>query len=293
MSTAVEANCSTASTRAGELTIGSAPEAAAWVCLEQSGSWGPKAFTSSHLDPAIGKAFEAAALAAGVRPQLIRSPGRHPDAHSTKRTLLIAYTAPGSSWLLQGHIENPSQVLALDFAAIAQGIRPDATDLTPVSHPVLLVCTHARRDVCCAIYGREVAARTASTFPGQVWETSHLSGHRFAATSVLLPSGHVHGRVLDGSAILAAANRHDLVATGWRGRSTWSPAGQAAEWAVREREGIWDLDTVEVRKESGNWRVIAGASSSLVSVHEFTDGQASPSCGKAPEPVRRFEITIQ
>jgi NAD(P)-dependent dehydrogenase (short-subunit alcohol dehydrogenase family) len=41
-------------------------------------------------------------------------------------------------------------------------------------------------------------------FPGQVWEATHTSGHRFAPTTVLLPSGALHGRVLDAAPLLAA-----------------------------------------------------------------------------------------
>lgn len=285
--------CSTASAQVGEPTIGSAPTATAWVCLEQSGPWGPKAFTSSHLDADLGKAFEAAASAAGVRPQLIRSPGRHPASSSSVRTVLIACTVPGQSWLLQGRIENSERLLTLDFASIAAGVRPDWSELSEVHLPVLLVCAHSRRDRCCATLGREVAQRTAAAYPGQVWEASHLSGHRFAATTALLPSGHLHGRVLDGSVILEAAARGELTVPGWRGRSTWSRAGQAAEWAVRSQEHIWTLDGVTVAAEADRWRVTTRHQSWLVSVLEYIDGEAPASCGKVPEPTRRFTVTIQ
>lgn len=285
-------SCSSASLEAGEATIGSAPTAIAWVCLEQAGPWGSKAFTSSHLDPAIGKAFEDAATAAGVRPQLIRSPGRHPVTESA-RTVLIAFTVPGSSWLLSGQIDRPERILDLDFEAIAAGVRPSWPELSPRAEPVLLVCTNGKRDVCCATLGRNVAVHADAAFPGRVWEANHLSGHRFAATTTLLPSGHMHGRVLDGSLVLAAADRGELVAAGWRGRSTWERAAQAAELAARDRDHIWGIDDVTVNAEGADWRVQAGDDACLVAVDESHDGEAPPSCGKSPEPVRRFTTTIQ
>lgn len=285
--------CSTASAEVGEATIGSAATGVAWVCLEQPGAWGPKAFTSSHLDPAIGKAFEDAASAADVRPQLIRAPGRHPDSGSGPRQVLIASTAPGATWLLGGRIDDPQRILDLDFHAIAAGHRPRWSELAEVTTPILLVCTHGRRDVCCATHGREVAAQAAAAYPGHVWEASHLSGHRFAATTALLPSGHMHGRVLDGSIVLEAAQRGDLLRTGWRGRSTWSRIAQVAESVIREREGIWDLDAVEVAPHGAHWLVSARGESWVVEVSEHTEGLAPPSCGKVAEPVRRYRARVQ
>lgn len=285
--------CSTASLEVHEATIGSAPTARAWVCLEQPGPWGPRAFTSSRLDPQVGKAFEEAASTVGVRPQLIRSPGRHPVTDSASRTILIAYTAPGSSWLLQGEVDRPERILELDFATIASGIEPDWPELKTRTEPLLLVCTNGKRDVCCANLGRDVALHAHSLFPGRIWEASHLSGHRFAATTALFPSGHMHGRVLDGSVVLAAADRGELVSTGWRGRSTWEGAAQAAELAIREREGLWGLDDFTVIPESSGWRVTASKGSWLTEVEKYFDGQAPPSCGKASEPVRQFKVAIQ
>lgn len=285
--------CSTASLEADEDTIGSAATGLAWVCLEQPGAWGAKAFTSSHLDPAVGRAFEDAASAAGVRPQLIRSPGRHPDSGSGSRRVLVAYTGPTASWLLEGTIDDPKRILELDFAAIAAGEPPAWPELRREDRPVLLVCTHARRDVCCATHGREIAARAAAAYPGRVWEASHLSGHRFAATTALLPSGHMHGRVLDGSLVLEAADRGELLRTGWRGRSTWSRAAQVAESAIREREGIWAIDALTVSPQEKSWLVASDDASWVVEVSEHTDGMAPPSCGKAPEPVRRYTIVVQ
>lgn len=285
--------CSASSAAVAEATVGSAPVGLAWVCLEQPGAWGPKAFTSSHLDPAIGRAFEDAATAAGVRPQLIRAPGRHPESGARHRQVLIAHTRPGASWLLGGQIDEPKRILDLDFEAVAAGVRPDWPELSPLPGPVLLVCTNGRRDVCCASLGRPIAEATASSHPGRVWEANHLSGHRFAATTALLPSGHVHGRVLDGALVLDAADRGELLAAGWRGRSTWPSAAQVAEATVRERADLWALDAITVAGAGSAWDVRTGDDSFRVQVTEYTEGMAPPSCGKAAEPVRRFSTRVQ
>ena len=68
--------CSVLSALAGEPLAGSAADAQGWVALEQPGAWGAKALKDSALDPAIGKALDSAASKHGLRPVLIRRPGR-------------------------------------------------------------------------------------------------------------------------------------------------------------------------------------------------------------------------
>src|SRR5208282_2115670 len=65
----------------------------------------------------------------------------------------------------------------------------------PTGGPVFLVCTHGRRSVCCARFGAPLAQALAARHPGQVWETTHVGGHRFAANLVILPYGLYYGPV--------------------------------------------------------------------------------------------------
>ena len=46
--------------------------------------------------------------------------------------------------------------------------------------PLLLVCTHGRRDACCAQFGRPTAMALARRYGTAVWETTHVGGDRFA-----------------------------------------------------------------------------------------------------------------
>jgi hypothetical protein len=289
--------CSSASVAAGEPLIGSAPEAVGWVCLEQNGPWGPKAWTSSHLDPTIGAEVETAAAAHGVRPSLIRRPGRHADADTgTVRRVLVAHTRPGRTWLLAGTVDSPEQLLALDWSAVAEGDR-DATaaslpGLAP-SAPQLLVCTNGTRDTCCARLGRPIAAAAAADFPDQVWEVTHTSGHRFAPTTVLLPSGSLHGRILDAAPLLEAESRGELVVAGYRGRSAWSAPAQVAEEHVRRAEGITGLDDLQVTGEGSSWQVShRDGRVWRVSVTAYDEGERPESCGKESKPVTRYAVAV-
>lgn len=291
--------CTTSSRAAGEPTSPSAPDAAAWLCLEQSGPWGAKAWTSSHLDADLGARLESAANGAGVRPSLIRTPGPHADhGHEGHRAVLVASTHPERSWLLAGHVDDPARLLDLDLRAAAVGdleaVHRSLPALAPTTVPVLLVCTNGTRDTCCARLGRPVAVAAARANPGRVWEVTHTSGHRFAPTTVLLPSGHLHGRVLDAARILAAADSGRLDPAGWRGRSTWPAAGQAAEERVRALTGATGLDDLVVRPEGDRWLVThRDGRRWLAEVATHTDGERAESCGKDLKPVTWYDVRLE
>ncbi len=287
----LEPICTDSSLAAGEPLIGSAPDADAWLCLEQNGPWGRTAWTSSHLDPALGAAIETAAGEHRVRPSLIRAPGRHADAHvDGSRTVLVASSHPSRPWLLAGSVDDPATLLDLPWAAIGAGDLAATLDAAPWLAPDprqhLLVCTNGTRDTCCARLGRPVATSAAAACPGRVWEVTHTSGHRFAPTTVLLPSGYLHGRILDATSVLTAADLGELAIEGLRGRSCWPAGAQVAEELVRRAHGIRGLDELTVAADGESWRVVhLDGRSWLVAVEEHTEGERAESCGKALKPV--------
>lgn len=286
--------CVDATAAAGEDLIGSAPDAIAWVCLEQNGPWGAKAWTGSHLDPELGARIEALADAAGVRPSLIRRPGRSDDVAVTgSRTVLIGHTHPDHSWLLTGTVSTPQALLTLDWAAVAAGDLVATSASLPTleisTEAQLLVCTNGTRDACCARLGRPVAAHALAAYPGRVWEVTHTSGHRFAATTVLLPSGALHGRMIDASGLLAAADRGELALDGYRGRSTWSPGAQVAEDHVRRTEKIVGINDLTVVPDIDAWTVRHRDGRTWWVAVKSTEGPARPeSCGKDPKPLKKY-----
>jgi len=282
--------CSSESARLGEQLAGSAPYAVAWVALEQNGPWGAKAFTASHLDRELGKEIESRAAAYDVRPSLVRRPGRHADDHHAgARRLMVAGSLPGRTWLVEGCIDDPEQVLDLDFAAIAAGEPPGFLERT--DRPHLLVCTNGTRDVCCASFGRPVAAAAHAQHPEQVWEVTHTSGHRFAPTAVLLPYGTLHGRLTSGTPLLDAAARGETVLDGSRGRSCWPAAGQVAELGVRELTGELGLDALTVAGDVV--RHVDGRSWQVTTETRDTGIERAESCAKGLVPMTHVTVDIR
>ena len=163
----------------------------------------------------------------------------------------------------------------------------------PVAGPLLLVCMHHEHDPCC---GREGHALLDALACPTVFGSSHLGGHRFAATAMVLPTGYVYGR-LDAAAaeaVLARAAVGEVVTDRCRGRSTWSAEGQIAELAVRAATGLRSPDALVVEgggvqgrpaEDSGDSVVLAGPAGQrwVVAVDRPEVDMIRPaSCGSRP-----------
>ena len=277
--------CTIASRHLDEPLAGTAATARTWLLLEQPGPWGAKALTSSHLDPVLGRALEAAAKDTGVRIALIRRPGRHADCGTpAERHVYAAHTSPGNVWLHSATTSDPGQLLDLDFTALGMGDHHtfDAA-LQGRSHtdgPLALVCTNGKRDRCCALLGRPLAAELAASGVEGTWEVTHLGGHRFSPTVLVLPYGYAYGRAEAHAVkeILQGVREGRVVTEGCRGSSAWEHPGQAAELAVRTAAGEQAADALSVVRTDGAaprwevtvahtdgrlWRVIVAQGSSL------------------------------
>ncbi|MET9764483.1 sucrase ferredoxin [Streptomyces sp. NPDC006372] len=257
--------CSSVSRDFDEPVSGTAAIARTWLLLEQPGPWGAKALTSSHLDPALGRALEAAAKDTGVRIVLIRRPGRHADRRMpAMRRVYVAHTVPGNVWLRAATTSDAGRLLDLDFAALGRGDhRTFDTVLGGRPHdgdPLALVCTNGKRDRCCALLGRPLAAELATSGVGGVWEVTHLGGHRFSPTVLVLPYGYAYGRAEAHTLkeVLHGAREGRIVLEGCRGSSAWERPGQAAELAVRTRTGEDAAEALSVVRTAGaapRWEV--------------------------------------
>lgn len=215
-----------------------------WLAVEHPGPWPPG--WDERLPPSA-RAVLTKAAAMGVRPQLIRRPGRR-RLGVGRHTVLVCSHRGIRPWLERAVIDDLSRLATLDLAAVAAGRPPGFGVLTTT--PALLVCTHGRRDVCCAQYGRPVAAAMAAAWPGQVWETTHLAGDRFAANVVCLPYGTYHGRVSPQTAgdVAAACMAGQVHLAHYRGRAGLPAPVQAAEHALRVLTGCNRVDAVVVER---------------------------------------------
>ncbi|YCK36194.1 sucrase ferredoxin [Actinomadura sp. ATCC 39365] len=171
-----------------------------WLLVEYAGAW-PSHLESLQLPEEISELVRRA-LERGIRPQLIRRPGKRTRQRDQGIRVLLAYAAGDHPWLASGVVAGPDD---LDLDAFVAGVLPESCILD--DEPVFLVCTHAKRNACCARIGLPLARSLAESLPDRVWETSHVGGDRYAANLVCLPHGIFYGSMSQAAA-LAAANAY-------------------------------------------------------------------------------------
>ncbi|MDU0478772.1 sucrase ferredoxin [Staphylococcus chromogenes] len=234
---------------------GTAKPGQLFVALEHPTGWGHDILDGHCFGDELTAQLKAYTKQHNVQLQLIRKPGRE-GQEITRRTVFIADV---HGRIRTTSVCRPEELLDID---------PRSEVGQVVDKPVLLVCTHGKRDQCCAIKGRPLAAYLAAQFSdGTVWESSHTKGHRFAPSIIVLPWGYSFGRLNESAAadLVRHFQRGELFLPGNRGRACWNPRGQVAELAVAAqlpgvRAGQLLIDApaegpVTVRSGERVWRV--------------------------------------
>lgn len=233
------------SLEAGEPLRGTAvAETDLWVVLESERAWGPKGLEDSGLPEAVLSHLSAFTKQhRRARVQLIRRPERGEDSC----VVYLSSSAPERLSLLRRSLASLDELTHVDLAAWAQGALP--IGFLPVHEPLYLVCTHGKRDKCCAQLGLPVYQALTEQVGEAAWQTTHLGGHRFAATLLVLPAGVCYGRVeaSEASELSQAHARNELYALSrLRGRCAYPGAAQAAEALLREQLGELRLDALSL-----------------------------------------------
>lgn len=233
----------------GEPLAGTAPAAArGWLLVEHPGPW-PAFGLPGDVPEGVAR-FSERALAHGVRTQLVRRPGRAGRRRTGGPAVMIAGGAPGGRWIERWTA--PAHQGAHPLAAALDGLDPSGFAEGPAPgfgaavRAALLVCTHGRREVCCAAFGRPVARALAERYGDVVWETTHVGGDRFAASLVALPSGAYFGRLDPAEALRVAESvlAGRIEPDRFRGRAGLPPSAQAAECFLRRVLGETRVDAV-------------------------------------------------
>ena len=218
--------CSGASLAAGEPLAGTASDAPLFAAIAwPKARWHhDKAALSEGLPPGVG-ALEKAARAAGQRLQLrlFERSGSEPGVE-----VLCADFGSGRSL----------RARAPDAEAAVREIErfvAGEESKSPITEPMVLVCTDGRHDRCCGKLGRSLAMALRGSV--EVAEASHLGGHRLAANCLVLPTGELYGRVTpaDVPDLVQAIRNGRVYLPCYRGRTGLSELAQVAEAAALAR----------------------------------------------------------
>ncbi|QGF24307.1 sucrase ferredoxin [Raineyella fluvialis] len=245
-----EAPCSDAARRRGDRWVGTAPPARRWFLVTKTGDWDVDAWQGLHADPDTKAVLREMLAAAGARLMLIRRPGRHQEQPSLWGIVDSAST-PRIRWGAQG---GDDDLLLAARSLLAAAPHPHPGGSGSEEGPLLLVCTHGRKDRCCAVRGRPVAAAAAEQWPDATWECTHTGGDRFAGNLIVLPDGACYGGLdaSDVGPVVAAHLAGRVDPAHLRGPTGMTPATQAAVVAVHERWGPLAWSDVVAARQSGD-----------------------------------------
>jgi hypothetical protein len=234
--------CSHESEEADEPLIGTASTITNWLLVEHPSPWGEKALRHARLPDGIGDVLLRRERELAIRVLLIR---RHGRGTGDRRSCFAIHTGPDRPWMERGDLDDVRDVATLDLDGLAHGA---SVGLTPIDVALFAICTHGRRDPCCAERGRPLASALSNAFPAQTWESTHIGGDRFAGNMIAFPHGYYFGRVdpVRGVELATGYVEGTLDLQHLRGRSCRPTDVQAAEHFLRARDALTGIDDVTV-----------------------------------------------
>lgn len=189
----------------------------------------------ARIPSGLGEALRSLERRAGARVILIRRSDRRASGGTS---CFAVETGPGHPWLGRARLERVEDAGELDPR--------DRSAFETSEAPLIVVCTHGRRDPCCAERGRPLARATSEAFPEETWESTHVGGDRFAGNLVAFPHGLYFGRVepARGRDVVQAYADGLIALDFYRGRSSLPMPVQAAEVHLRRELGLDAIDDV-------------------------------------------------
>lgn len=290
--------CASVSSASSESLAATASRVDTWILVEYRGLWDRDVLGGSLLSPELKAHLRGQLERLGhARLLFVKKPERRSYG---RRQLFFGTSRPGEERFYALEFDRHDDLMALDFAdALAGGETPGV----PVDHPLFVVCTHGKRDRCCAKHGRPLydALRRAGR-NDWVWQSTHVGGDRFAGNVVVLPQGLYYGRVTpaDVDSLVGEHADGNVLLERYRGRSTQSFPVQAAEQLLRVEHDLSGVDDLVYdggeRTEPGAWRVrfrdARGAVHEVDVIEERGEEAVYLTCGAVTaQHARRYRAT--
>jgi hypothetical protein len=221
-----------------------------YLVIEQPGTWGQDALLESSLPEGFGSELKAQINFPEVGIFLARRTDVAQVERRTtnRRRFWLAHTTPGGVRMRSGSLDNIFDLLRWDWQAIIRGELPAVGRRS--ADPVLFLCTNGKKDQCCAVHARKIVdeLRPNPELTGQIYEASHIGGHRFAPTGILLPFGIMVGRISTDETleILNDAWSGSINPAYMRGRTAHPPFAQIAEIEIRKQFSITQIEALDV-----------------------------------------------
>lgn len=242
--------CSELSLVSAEQSFGTASIGEVWLLVEYREAWGAHAVEESTLSAEVKKRLNNFCKTVPRSRLLFIKQERLREG---ALACFVVRCRENAQSITKFHLSDSyEELLTLDVAALAAG---DAVaGGIKVDDPLFLVCTHGKRDKCCAKFGYALykSLREAEgDGDARVWQSSHVGGDRFAANLLCFPHGLFYAHVTEdaGREIVAEYEARRLILEGYRGRACYSYPTQAAEFFIRRETGLAALDALRFRRQ--------------------------------------------
>ncbi|MGQ7274026.1 sucrase ferredoxin [Marinobacter sp. V034] len=219
--------CAVESEKVGDPLAGTGAHAQRNLLISwPSGKWLRSLRRAKDMAPDVIDGIEAV-VESGRRVNLIHREQQSPEQH---RVFLI----PENLQLDLTRNELPAFLKALNTSASIEPWLP-----IPMSAPLVLCCTHGKKDKCCARFGYATFkslehAVNLNGYRFDVWQSSHLGGCRLATSAIVFPANRKYGRIAPDDILpFLEAESHDCpYLPCYRGNPELKPVEQCAEIAA-------------------------------------------------------------
>jgi hypothetical protein len=225
-----------------DVLIATAAYADTFILIEAPQPWNKPALSSPSVPSALRQVLETwMDFNPRLRVHLIADTQ---TPHRSSRRILIFQQPMGlaqgyDGWEIQ--VDDSTQIAE----TLARFFRGDQVGQYPISPTQrhLLICTHARHNQCCGMYGYPFYVDALETLKQlnlshvHIWQISHIGGHRFAPTLIDFPHGRYYGK-LDHPTLLTLLKQDGAIApllSRYRGYSLFSKPLQILEHDLWQR----------------------------------------------------------
>jgi hypothetical protein len=250
--------CSQLSRDVKERAFATASVGEVWLLVEYTEPWGRKALDDSRLSSEVKNYLD----------QLVRRIPRsrllfikQERRRESTFNFFIVRARERNPFIVRFQLDDYEKLrsIYLDVAACAAGEQTTSGEI--ITEPLYLVCTHGKRDKCCAKFGFPIYKSMREERDGNVWQSSHVGGDRFAANLVCFPHGLFYAHMTEEAARQVATRYEakEIVLEKFRGRACYAYPVQAAEYFIRRESGLLGLNELRglssVRLDDDHWRV--------------------------------------
>lgn len=288
---AVDLRCTVVARGMGTPVGGTAASFAATLLIEVPQPW-PKSIEDHPLLESVAPvAHELGIRIQGIVPA--RDPEAPRDAGDAVKTVLYRRTEPAFTAFTRAEATGPAALLANTVRGLW-----DHTEAT--THTEVLVCAHGKRDRCCGSFGT-ISATHAVANGIDALRTSHLGGHRFAPTALVLPEGTCWAW-LDDDLLVSIVN-HSIPPSELRDHYRGSagithPAAQLVEgeaffevgWSWLDRPRVADV----AHDGDDRWRAtVTDGDTTWTGLIERTARLPQPVCGAPLADAKKFDDVLE